>query len=133
MQKDLSLVINCLSCYMNSCAWGTILGSLCILTHSNCIRTFVQLYSCTILHCGYNTDTLPHSIFLCRCFSNENIHKQLMLVNRSWSFLIHCLFGFGNWIHVNQFLHRNGEEQYRPQLIDRGLTSTTTMKNPPSV
>ena len=82
MQKDLSSVINCLSCYIYSCAWGTILGSRCIFTLSNCIRTFVQLYNCTILHCGYNRDTFPHSSFLYRCFSNENIHKQLMLINR---------------------------------------------------
>ena len=88
----------------------------------------------------FHDDTAFSSSGASRMKTFKKINARLQIV-----ILCHQLsFGYGSWIHVNQLLHRNGEEQYRPrtwgallQLVDRGLTTivtaTTTNKNQPSV
>ena len=141
MQKDLSPTINCLSWCMNWYAWDIILSSLRIRTHSLCVRTAIkilQLYVAATVRMDSNTAFSSSGASRMKTFKKINARLQIVILCHQLS------FGYGSWIHVNQLLHRNGEEQYRPrtwgalsQLVDRGLTTivtaTTTNKNQPSV
>ena len=79
IQKYLSPVINCLLCYMNWYSCCVIRSSHRIFTLSHRIRMAVKFYNDTL---WLRYECIRCAIFLCRCLSNENIHKRLMLANK---------------------------------------------------